>query len=76
MLRTEDIRIRDPYIVAHGGKYYLYSSTPINDQMSDHSVYVYVSEDCHTWAEPKPIFTIPAPSVPPWAPCSPCPLPG
>lgn len=60
MLRTEDIRIRDPYIVAHGGKYYLYSSTPINEQMSDHSVYVYVSEDCHTWAEPKPIFTIPA----------------
>ena len=60
MLKTEDIRVRDPYIVAHEGKYYLYSSTVINDQMSDRAVYVYVSDDCHTWQAPKPIFTIPA----------------
>lgn len=46
MLTTEDIRVRDPYIVAHEGKYYLYSSTVINDKMSDRAVYVYVSRDC------------------------------
>jgi hypothetical protein len=59
MLKTEEIRVRDPYIVAHGGKYYLYSSTLINEQMSDRSVYVYVSTDCREWEEPKPIFTVP-----------------
>ena len=59
MLKTEDIRVRDPYIVAHEGKYYLYSSTVINDKMSDRAVYVYVSRDCRTWEEPKAIFTLP-----------------
>ena len=59
MLKTEDIRVRDPYIVAHEGKYYLYSSTVINDKMNDRSVYVYVSRDCREWEEPKAIFTIP-----------------
>jgi hypothetical protein len=59
MLKTEEIRVRDPYIVAHEGKYYLYSSTIINEQMSNRSVYVYVSTNCREWEEPKAVFTLP-----------------
>ena len=62
MLKTENIRIRDPYIVEKDGEYYMYSST--NDGQGGDSfpkdklqMIVYKSYDLENWSEPKAVFT-------------------
>ena len=55
MKKTTDIRIRDPYIVAKNGTYYLYSSSV--EEFSN-SVCVYKSTDLTNWQEPIPVYTI------------------
>jgi len=56
-----DINIRDPYILVHGGKYYLYGTRAKNtwEKMPLHVIGfdVYVSEDMENWSEPKEIFS-------------------
>ena len=48
-MKLSDIHIRDPFILAHGGKYYLYrASCP--------RIYVHISEDLENWSEPKVVF--------------------
>lgn len=56
-LKTEDILIRDPYVVVHDGKYYMYGTDGTNafgGQMD--SFPVWVSEDLENWAGPYTIF--------------------
>lgn len=67
MLKTENIRIRDPYVVEHDGEYYMYSST--NEGQGGDAfpkdklqMIVYKSYDLVNWSEPKAVFTY-TPSV-------------
>ena len=55
MLRTEDIRIRDPYIVAEDGCYYLYSATGSHN---GETIVVYKSSDLKNWQEPTTVYTM------------------
>ena len=61
MLKTRDIRIRDPYIVCENERYYMYSSNCIGGVkvFGDESlaVVVYESTDLENWSEPKLVFS-------------------
>ena len=54
-MKREDIRIRDPYIIAKDGIYYLYSSTCSADGTT---VEVYRSRDLEEWEEPTVVYRL------------------
>lgn len=54
-MKREHIRIRDPYIVAKDGIYYLYSSTTSTDETI---VEVYRSRDLENWDEPTVVYKL------------------
>lgn len=56
MLKTEDIRIRDPYIVPYDGVYYMYGTNA--DWERENVLYVYSSTDLSNWEGPKEIFSL------------------
>lgn len=51
-MKLSEIYIRDPFILPHDGKYYLYKS-------AYPSIVVHVSVDLDEWTEAKPVFTRP-----------------
>ncbi len=55
-----DINIRDPFVLKHGGKYYMYGTrakyTWGDGCSEDYGFDVYVSSDLENWSEPKSIF--------------------
>jgi len=53
VLKREDIFIRDPFILAHNQKYYMYA------QNFPHGFKAYVSEDLENWEEPVEIIRFP-----------------
>ena len=53
MIKRKDLRIRDPYVLAKDGKYYLYKSL---NQENPERVVVHVSEDLENWAGPVNVF--------------------
>ncbi len=53
-MKLQDIRIRDPFILPYGGKYYLYGTRQRPTQTRGFDVYI--SNDLVTWSEPKSIF--------------------
>ena len=56
-MRTEDINIRDPFVLPFEGKYYLYGTR--GDTAFKRKAYgldVYVSEDLKEWTGPKEVF--------------------
>ena len=55
MLKTEDIRIRDPFVLVHDGCYYLYGSI---DEYTGKVLRVHKSYDLENWEEPKIIYTL------------------
>ena len=62
MKRTEEIRVRDPFVVAHEGRYYLYSSTAYGQagegfDSDKLEMVVYTSQDLSNWEEPKVVFS-------------------
>lgn len=57
MLKTEDIRIRDPYILPYDGIYYMYGTNA--DWEKEDVLYVYRSTDLKNWEERKEIFSLP-----------------
>lgn len=58
---TKDIRVRDPYIVPHEGKYYLFGTTDSDPwDGKGEGFQVYVSEDMENWEGPRYVFR-PAP---------------
>ncbi len=59
MLRTSEIHIRDPFVLVHGGKYYLYGSR--GDETWGHctGLDVYVGTDLENWEGPINCFTPP-----------------
>ncbi|MBO5059334.1 MAG: family 43 glycosylhydrolase [Clostridia bacterium] len=54
-----DIHIRDPFIMADGGKYYLYGSRASETWGKCTGLDVYVSSDLENWSEPFEVFTRP-----------------
>ncbi len=56
-MKLDEIRIRDPYIVAHDGFYYLFGTFLCN--IADRSLRVMKSCDLIEWDSPKVIFTLP-----------------
>ena len=59
----EDIRVRDPFIIAHkvSKQYYLYAQTGnrLNEKDSINGVEVYISKDLKIWEGPKTVFSAP-----------------
>lgn len=49
--KTEDIRIRDPYILVHDGKYYMYGTGVVGRGYG-----CYISEDLENWSQPVCVF--------------------
>lgn len=60
MRKTEDIRIRDPFVVAHGRMYYLYGAGRHEwGDFDENAIYVFRSTDLENWEEPTPVFFLP-----------------
>ena len=59
-MKFNDINVRDPYILTHGGKYYLYGTRAIHtwtQEIKDgYGFDVYVSIDMENWEGPISIF--------------------
>ena len=55
MKKTEEIRIRDPFILAHDGYYYLYGTI---GEPKARELYVHKSRDLENWEEPSVIYTL------------------
>ncbi len=56
MLKINDIRMRDSFIAAHNGVYYLYGT--IGEQDREKNLYVFKSIDLENFEEPQIIFTL------------------
>jgi GH43 family beta-xylosidase len=54
---ANEFRIRDPFVLADGGRYYLYESKPWS---GGKGVDVRISDDLETWTEKAPVMTLPA----------------
>ncbi|MBO4428722.1 MAG: family 43 glycosylhydrolase [Clostridia bacterium] len=54
-MKREDIRIRDPFVLAKDGIYYIYSSTC---SVSKKTVEVYRSRDLENWDEPTVVYNM------------------
>ena len=54
-MKREDIRIRDSFVLAKNGIYYIYSSTCSKDKTT---VEVYKSRDLDNWDEPKAVYKL------------------
>uniref|UniRef100_UPI003217832B glycoside hydrolase family 43 protein n=1 Tax=uncultured Draconibacterium sp. TaxID=1573823 RepID=UPI003217832B len=62
-LKTEEIRVRDPFIFADKSTqtYYLYASihNRTQDESEGQGVEVYTSKDLQNWTQPKVVFKVP-----------------
>ena len=63
----KDFRIRDPFVFADNGIYYLYESKPWS---GGNGVFVRTSSDLENWSEKKPVMVVPkdVPVIAVWAP--------
>ena len=64
MLTANDITIRDPYVLVHDGRYYMYGTRSHltwkkPDDLSSLGFDVYISDDLTNWSEPIEIFKRP-----------------
>ena len=61
MLKREDIRIRDPFVLPYEGKYYLYGTgTPGAENIDlGRQFWCYISEDLENWSDPICCFDAP-----------------
>ncbi len=59
-MKREDIRIRDPYVLAHENVYYMYASTETSEcasaDKSALNMLVYKSCDLENWSDPEVVF--------------------
>ena len=59
-MKTSEINIRDPFILTHNGKYYMYGTRAKNtwekQPLEKLGFDVYISTDLENWSEPKQIF--------------------
>lgn len=59
-MRLAEINIRDPYILPHEGKYYLYGTRGATAWSKADGFDCYISEDLENWSDPIEIFKKPA----------------
>ena len=62
-IAREHLRIRDPFILPHDGKYLMYAQANNRSGSHFHGVEVYTSEDLEWWSQPEPVLTIPDPRI-------------
>ncbi len=55
-MKNQDINIRDPFVLVHNGKYYMYGTRANNFGCKTGGFDVYISKDLENWSEPKEIF--------------------
>lgn len=55
-MKCADINLRDPYVLVHGGKFYMYGSRAKNFAKKVGGFDVYVSDDLLEWSEPVECF--------------------
>ena len=55
-MKLSDINIRDPYVLLHEGKYYLYGTRGATCWGEADGFDVYVSDDLENWSEPIVCF--------------------
>lgn len=55
-LKNQDINIRDPFVLVHNGKYYMYGTRADNFGILTGGFDVYIGDDLENWSEPKAIF--------------------
>ncbi len=59
-MKRNEINIRDPFVLIHNGKYYMYGTRAENTweqkPLDTLGFDVYVSDDLENWSEPKEIF--------------------
>ena len=58
-MRTDEIVIRDPYVLVHGGKYYLYGTRSATCWGPAEGFDCYISEDLQNWEGPVEVFHAP-----------------
>ena len=58
-MKFTDINIRDPFILSHDGKYYLYGTRGETAWQSATGLDVYVSDDLESWSEAHECFSVP-----------------
>lgn len=64
MLKSSDITIRDPYVLVHENKYYMYGTRSHlcwkkPEDLSTQGFDVYISDDLENWSEPVEVFKRP-----------------
>ncbi len=55
-MKNSEINIRDPFVLVHEGKYYMYGTRAENFGQDVKGFDVYISNDLENWSEPKEIF--------------------
>ena len=58
-MKFDDIHIRDPFVLADGGKYYLYGSRGAEAWGKCTGLDAYVSDDLDEWSKAAEVFTPP-----------------
>ena len=58
-MKKEEINIRDPYVLVHDNKYYMYGTRAATCWGKADGFDVYVSEDLEEWSGPVEIFKRP-----------------
>lgn len=56
LMKRTDINIRDPFVLVHDGRYYLYGTRGASCWGPATGFDVYVSDDLENWSEPIPCF--------------------
>ncbi|MCL1887269.1 MAG: glycoside hydrolase family 43 protein [Kiritimatiellaeota bacterium] len=67
-MKTTDIHIRDPFILAEDGTYFLYSQTGNRDENASRGVEVRTSRDLKNWDAPQTVMRAPKGTEAVWAP--------
>ena len=55
-MKNQDINIRDPFVLVHDGKYYMYGTRAANFGCKTAGFDVYVGTDLENWSEPIEVF--------------------
>lgn len=56
IMKNCDIHIRDPFILVHNGKYYMYGTRGANFGQGTGGVDVYIGTDLENWSDPIEVF--------------------
>lgn len=55
-MKNKDIHIRDPFVLVHDGKYYMYGTRGANFGQATGGVDVYIGTDLENWSDPIQVF--------------------